>query len=60
MLHQEVKKLGENLGDLSKTSFNFIYSSIWQNFTHKLCGLGFFLLLGIITVDSVYSHIPSK
>lgn len=27
MLHQEVRKLGENLGDLSQ-SFNFIYSSI--------------------------------
>lgn len=56
MLHQEVEKRGENLGDLSKKkSFNFICSSIWQNFTSKL---GF--LLGIITVDSVYSQYSLK
>lgn len=37
MLHREVEKLGEILGDSSKKkSFNFIYSTIWQNFTYKL------------------------
>lgn len=65
MLHQEVKKLGENLGDLSKKSFNFIYSSIWQNFTHKLCVVFFFnwvlslLIQFILTFPQSDEHLSS-
>lgn len=57
MLHREVEKLGEILGDSSKKKSLLV---LFIPLFGKISLVSWVFLLGIITVDSVYSHILSK